>query len=173
MKKPAVDKKPVKKTKPKTKKVDHKAEVDKLTKALEMERADLISFRQRAEINKRQSVARAEKEILTKLLEVFDNLQRAVNQPLNQNLKKENWVVGVLAISKQLIGNLSQLNLQIIQTVGKQFNPETMEAVGVVYQSDLPENQVVNEIRTGYLYQGELLRPAQVEVSSKDKPDGS
>ena len=98
---------------------------------------------------------------------VFDNLQRAINQPLSQDLKQEKWVVGVLAISKQLISSLSQLGLEAIPTIGCQFNPDTMEAVGVVDQPGQPAGQVANEITTGYLYQGQLLRPAQVEVVSE------
>jgi molecular chaperone GrpE len=60
---------------------------------------------------------------------------------------------------------LQQHGLEPIPCVGQPFDPETMEVVEVVPQSDGGGSEVVEEVRRGYLWRGRVFRFAQVKVA--------
>ncbi len=60
---------------------------------------------------------------------------------------------------------LQQQGLEPIPAVGQAFDPEQMEVVDVVRDSDQPANQVVEEVRRGYWWRGRVFRYAQVRVA--------
>jgi molecular chaperone GrpE len=53
-----------------------------------------------------------------------------------------------------------------IESVGKPFDPHLHEAVLEIETSDHPEGTVIEEVRKGYLFRGNLLKPSMVKVSS-------
>ena len=64
---------------------------------------------------------------------------------------------------------LNKLNVQVIPTVGQQFDPRVHEALGSVERDDLPDHSVLDEIRKGYKLRDRLLRPAMVRIVSNPK----
>ena len=60
---------------------------------------------------------------------------------------------------------LPQLGLEPITCLGEPFDPEKMEVVDTVADSDRPDGTVVEEVRRGYLWNRKLFRFAQVKVS--------
>lgn len=62
---------------------------------------------------------------------------------------------------------LQQRGLEVIATVGEAFDPETMEVLEVVTDTDRADNEVVDEVRRGYRWDGKLFRTAQVRVAKK------
>ncbi len=60
---------------------------------------------------------------------------------------------------------LQQQGLEPIPAVGQPFDPEQMEVVDVVHDSGEPANQVVEEVRRGYLWRDRVFRYAQVRVA--------
>jgi molecular chaperone GrpE len=61
---------------------------------------------------------------------------------------------------------LRNLNVQIVETVGTQFDPRVHEALEMVEKPDIPDHQVFEEVRRGYRVKERLLRPALVRVAS-------
>jgi molecular chaperone GrpE len=61
--------------------------------------------------------------------------------------------------------SLQQHGLEPIPTVGRSFDPELMEVVEVVTDSDRPAGEVIEEVRRGYLWHGRVFRYAQVRVA--------
>lgn len=57
------------------------------------------------------------------------------------------------------------LELQPQSCLGEPFDPETMEAVEVVGDSEAPSGTVIEEVRPGYLWRGQIFRFAQVKVA--------
>lgn len=90
--------------------------------------------------------------MINKLLPVLDDLYLANNHLQDEGLR--------LTIQK-FMGVLIQDGLEEYHTLGMQFSPELMEAVGTIEGED---GKVVEQVRAGYKLHGEVIRPAQVIV---------
>jgi molecular chaperone GrpE len=64
---------------------------------------------------------------------------------------------------------LRSLGVQPIPTVETQFDPRVHEAIEMVERDDLPDHQVMEEVRRGYTLRERLLRPALVRVATNPK----
>jgi len=95
-------------------------------------------------------------------LGVMDNFQLALKaQGTLQQLRG-----GVELILKQMEEALKGLHVQPVETVGTQFDPRIHEALGSIETTQLPDHQVMEEIRRGYKIRDKLLRPALVRIAS-------
>jgi molecular chaperone GrpE len=94
-------------------------------------------------------------------LGVMDNFQLA----LKAEGSAEQLRAGVELILKQMEEALKGLNVQIVETVGAQFDPRFHEALGSIETSEFPDHQVLEEIRRGYKIKEKLLRPALVRIA--------
>jgi molecular chaperone GrpE len=72
--------------------------------------------------------------------------------------------IGVELIVKQMEDVLRSLNVQTVETVGAHFDPHVHESIDSVERVDLPDQQVLEEVRRGYKIKDRLLRPALVRV---------
>jgi molecular chaperone GrpE len=93
-------------------------------------------------------------------LPVIDNFQLA----LKAGGTAEQLRAGVELIVKQMDDVLKALNVQPVETVGAHFNPHVHESIDSVERVDLPDQQVLEEVRRGYKIKDRLLRPALVRV---------
>ena len=93
-------------------------------------------------------------------LPVLDNFQLA----LKSTGSAEQLRTGVELIVKQMEEALRSLNVQPVETVGATFDPRVHEALDTVDRTDLPDHQVLEEVRRGYRIKERLLRPALVRV---------
>jgi molecular chaperone GrpE len=127
--------------------------------------ADFDNFKRRTE---RDSLARADsarRKLLLRILDVLDNLERAAAYR-ERGIPPDQLVDGLLATAKQFASLLESEGVHHIDVEGKPFDPKVAEAVGSRVQPDKPANLVVDEARKGYAIGDELLRPAQVIVST-------
>jgi molecular chaperone GrpE len=123
------------------------AEFDNARKREQRERADYRSF--------------AVADAVEQFLPVLDNFKLA----LNANGTAEQVRTGVELIAKQMEEVLRSLNVTPVETVGQPFDPRVHEALESVERTDLPDHQVIEEIRRGYRIRERLLRPALVKIS--------
>jgi molecular chaperone GrpE len=93
-------------------------------------------------------------------LPVLDNFQLA----LGSAGSVEQLRTGVELIVKQMEEVLRALNVTPVETVGTKFDPRVHEALESVDRNDLPDHQVLEEVRRGYRIRDRLLRPALVRV---------
>lgn len=127
------------------------------------ERAEMDNFRKRQERISGDRVLQQKKAVLSKLLDVMDNVERALiyqetmdRSELQQALRMLQWQMGEV---------LRNEGLTPVSSVGEAFNPYLHEAIEAVEDSDQPEGTVVEEVRKGYTLGNETLRPARVKVS--------
>ena len=97
---------------------------------------------------------------LLMLLPTIDNFQRAFEH-LPEDLDGNEWVKGVVAIEKDLVGKLSALGLEKIECLGESVDPEKHE---VLQTGPGEEGKVIEVFEDGYLFNGKVLRPAKVKV---------
>ncbi|HTV08713.1 MAG TPA: nucleotide exchange factor GrpE [Candidatus Aquilonibacter sp.] len=98
-------------------------------------------------------------------LGVMDNFALA----LQSQGSAEQLRAGVQLILKQMEEALRGLNVQPVESVGVQFDPRLHEALGSEEREDVPDHQVVEEIRRGYKLRDKLLRPALVKIATNAK----
>jgi molecular chaperone GrpE len=77
----------------------------------------------------------------------------------------ESLVTGYAMSLQRVEKALRQSGLEPIASVGFPFDPERMEALEIVTGSGRPPNEVVEEVRRGYLWNGRVFRYAQVRVA--------
>ncbi|WP_422667182.1 nucleotide exchange factor GrpE [Buchnera aphidicola] len=109
-------------------------------------------------------------KILIFLISVNDNIERALN--LLENKKKEkNYILiiqNLINILKKLKIIFKEHYVKKINDVNVLFDPLIHEAMSIHYNDDIPSNQVIEIIQTGYiLHNCRLLRPAMAIVSQK------
>jgi molecular chaperone GrpE len=95
-------------------------------------------------------------------LPVLDNFQLA----LKSTGSAEQLRTGVELIVKQMEEVLRSLNVQPVESVGAIFDPRVHEALDMVERNDVPDHQVIEEVRRGYRIRDRLLRPALVRIAS-------
>lgn len=138
-----------------------RAERDGLVDRLARLQAEFDNARKREQRERADYRAFAVADAVEQFLPVLDNFRLA----LNSNGTAEQLRTGVELIAKQMDEVLRTLNVTPVETVGQPFDPRVHEALESVERSDLPDHQVIDEIRRGYRIKDRLLRPALVRIS--------
>lgn len=125
--------------------------------------AEMDNFRKRQERVANDRTLRAKRELLEKVLEVMDNLDRAMHY--QDTMDRESLQQGLRMVQWQLNELLKNEGLSPVPTVGEPFDPRVHEAVESVSSEEHPEGTVVEEVRKGYMMGENTLRPARVKVS--------
>src|SRR6266540_1472772 len=109
------------------------------------------------------SIAQAGKrEMVLSLLDVLDDFERALE---HIDEAPASVSAGLVAIHRRLAGVLEAQGVIPFESVGRPFDPELHEAVGSVESDEQESGAVLDELRRGYRWGEELLRPARVRVA--------
>lgn len=139
-----------------------KAERDTLVDRLARLQAEFENARKREARERSEFRDFAVSGAIEQFLPVIDNFQLA----LKSTGSAEQLRAGVELIVKQMEEVLRGLNVQTVETVGTEFDPRVHEALEMVEKADVPDHQVIEEVRRGYRIKERLLRPALVRVAS-------
>jgi molecular chaperone GrpE len=139
-----------------------KAERDQLFDRMARLQAEFDNARKREARERLEFRDYATGNTVEQFLPVLDNFQLA----LKAGGTAEQLRAGVELIVKQMDEVLRSLNVQTVETVGAQFDPHVHESIDSVERLDLPDQQVLEEVRRGYRVKDRLLRPALVRVVS-------
>ena len=129
--------------------------------------ADYENTRKRLEKEKFEHMKFANEDIISKLFPIMDNFDMAF-AAMDKAEDKEAVLEGIKLVQKEFHKVLEEYGVKKIETVGKEFDPNMHEAVMAVDTEEFPDEQIVEEVRTGYLLNGRLLRPAQVKVAKSE-----
>ncbi|HEX6508616.1 MAG TPA: nucleotide exchange factor GrpE, partial [Chloroflexota bacterium] len=132
-------------------------------------RADMENYKRRLQRTYADLARTSKKTFLQKLLNVKDNLERALRYAESADGADDALKEGVRMTHAQLDQLLAQEGVRPIEAEGKSFDPRVEEAVQSVNDPNLPDHSVVQVVRPGYTYGDEenddVLRPAQVVVN--------
>ncbi len=135
---------------------------DEYLDALQRLKAEFDNYRKRVARDEQRLVARASERLVTQLLPVLDDLERAVEAAVEHGeLKLED---GVRLVHRSLANMLTREGLVEVETDGR-FDPHSQEAL-LSQPSDQPEGTVIQVLQKGYRLGDHVLRPARVVVSS-------
>jgi len=128
------------------------------------EKAELDNFKKRLIKEKEDFVQFANERLLKELLQIEDNLERAMTVP---NATLESLKEGVEMIQKQFSDFLKNHKVEPIEALENPFDPNLHEVVNQQESEKHEENTVIEEYSKGYTLNGRILRPAKVVISKK------
>ena len=124
--------------------------------------AEFDNFRKRTIKEKEASYGNGKADAVAKLLPVYDNLERALNQPTEDAAYKK----GVEMTMNELAKIFTSLGVEIFGNIGEEFNPELHNAVMHTEDPELGENIISMVFQKGFKIGEKVVRFAMVQVAN-------
>jgi len=124
--------------------------------------AEYDNFRKRTAKEKEQSYTNGKADAIEKLLPVYDNLERALNQPTEDAAYKK----GVEMTMNELVRILTGLGVEIFGNVGDAFDPNIHNAVMHTEEEGVEESTVTQVFQKGFKLGEKIVRFAMVQVAN-------
>jgi molecular chaperone GrpE len=131
--------------------------------------AEFENYRRRQERDLADMRVRAGERIVTELIPVLDDLDRAIAHTLASAAsggELEHLLSGVEMVRSRILAVFAKEGVETIDPLGTEFDPHLHQAVGQRDDPEAPEHTVVEVFQKGYLMGGRVVRPAMVIVSS-------
>ena len=128
-------------------------------------RAELANARKRFEKERSEAGQLANGSLITDLLPVLDDLDRAI-KTMPEDLRQHTWMDGVALIQRKLQTVLESEGVKPIEVKpGDKFDPAWHEAVTHEENQEYKEGDIIAEVQKGYQFGEQVLRPALVRVA--------
>ena len=124
--------------------------------------AEYDNFRKRTVKEKEASYGNGKADAVAKMLPVYDNLERALNQPTEDAAYKK----GVEMTMTELVKIFTSLGVEIFGNVGDEFDPNLHNAVMHVDNEELGENVIAQVFQKGFKIGEKVVRFAMVQVAN-------
>ena len=134
--------------------------------------ADFQNYKRRTEQDREQMFGLANDALLSKLLTIADDFDRAVEH-MPVEMADVGWMAGIAAIDRKLRLLLDSEGLTPIEAIGKPFDPHEHEAVTQEPTTAVPDGTVTQELQRGYRIRDRVLRPAMVAVAVNPNSEGA
>ena len=152
--------------------VTEESELEKLKAELEEQKdkyvrkvAEFENFKRRSARERMELVQTAGREVITDLLDVLDDCDRAQKQIENRDIDIKEIKEGILLVFNKLRNRLMARGLRPMETIHQEFNPDLHEAITEIpAPSDDLKGKVLDEIVKGYYLNDKIIRHAKVVV---------
>lgn len=124
--------------------------------------AEYDNFRKRSRKEQDQSYTNGKSDAILKLLPIYDNLERALNQPTQDAAYKK----GVELTMAELVKILTGLGVEIFGNPGDSFDPQLHNAVMHLEDEDRGQNEIVQVFQKGFKLGDKIVRFAMVQVAN-------
>ncbi len=126
--------------------------------------AEYINYKRRTEKEKIDIYKYANEKLIVDLLTFMDNIERAV-ESIKISEDKSSLLDGVSMIKKNFDDFLQKQGVEMIDSKGKEFDPNMHHAVLSEEAEGIEEGIVLEELQKGYMLKEKVIRPAMVKVS--------
>ena len=124
--------------------------------------AEYDNFRKRTVKEKEQSYGNGKADAVAKMLPIYDNLERALNQPTEDAAYKK----GVEMTMTELLKIFTSLGVEVFGNVGDEFDPNLHNAVMHIDSEELGENVIAQVFQKGFKIGEKIVRFAMVQVAN-------
>ena len=124
--------------------------------------AEFDNFRKRTVKEKEASYGNGKADAVAKMLPIYDNLERALNQETSDAAYKK----GVEMTMNELVKIFTSLGVEIFGNVGDEFDPNLHNAVMHVDNEELGENVIAQVFQKGFKIGEKVVRFAMVQVAN-------
>ena len=146
-------------------------EKDQFKRLAQRAQADLVNYRRRIETEQQSALVRNQQRIVLRFVDVIDQLTVALKSDSLDEVDT-GWLEGINAIHKKFLSELSLEGFEQFDSLDEEFDPRKHEALLSSITADSEPNTVIAVLRPGYTHNGEVVRPAQVEIAVAE-PDKS
>lgn len=140
-----------------------RTEKDKMFDQLARIQAEYDNFKKRTQKEKQASQKYKAQELVSALLPVIDNFERALKTQVSDDAA--GFVEGMEMVYRQLLEALKNEGVSEIESVGKEFDPNMHHAVMQAEDENYDSNIIVEELQKGYILKDKVIRPAMVKVN--------
>ena len=127
--------------------------------------AEFDNFKKRTAREKEALYQDAACDVVAAFLPVLDNLERAI-QAANNDTGSNSLKEGIELVYRQFNEVMKKLNVEAIEAVGKEFDPNLHNAVSHVDDENYGNNEVVEEFQKGYIFKDKVIRHSMVKVAN-------
>jgi molecular chaperone GrpE len=146
---------------------DEQKKVKELQDQMLRLRADFENTKKRLERDRTEAIKFANEKLLVEILPIADHLDQAMIC-LSGGHDPEKVNQGLKIAQEDLHKILERHGVGMVESLGKEFDPQFHEAVGTVESTNqIKEGFVADEIQRGYVLNGRLIRPSRVRVAQK------
>ena len=124
--------------------------------------ADFENYKKRSEKEKREFVKYANEGLILKVLEAYEDLERALEVKEDKNLRE-----GVELIYKKMTKILEDEGVEAIETEHQKFDPYKHEALMTENNEDYENNEIIQDLQKGYTLNSKVIRYSKVKVCKK------
>ena len=132
--------------------------------------AEFDNYKKRTTREMRDVVRYANEKIFKEIINVVDNLERAISSVEQEGNEDDPLLQGVRLTLSDVEKILERHNVEPVKALGEPFDPNFHQAMMQEESEEHPANTVISEMQKGYKLHDRLLRPAMVVVS-KAKPE--
>lgn len=126
--------------------------------------AEMVNTLRRKDEETNRLLKYSNESLITELLPVIDNFERALNVDATSN-DIESYQKGMTMIYNSLKNILEKFEVKEIEAIDKEFDPSFHQAVMQEEKEGAKENIVIEVLQKGYTYKDKVIRPAMVKVS--------
>lgn len=126
--------------------------------------AEMVNTLRRKDEETNRLLKYSNESLITELLPVIDNFERALNVDVTSN-DVESYQKGMTMIYNSLKNILEKFEVKEIEAIDKEFDPSYHQAVMQEEKEGTKENIVIEVLQKGYTYKDKVIRPAMVKVS--------
>ena len=127
--------------------------------------AEFENWKKRSRREQEDAQFKAKEQVLKDILEVVDNMERALSS-MTESTDAKAVKDGVALVLRLFHQKLERHEVRVFESKGKAFDPRLHEAVARVPSSEVSPGAVVEELVKGYNLGERLLRPASVVVAA-------
>lgn len=124
--------------------------------------ADFENYKKRSEKERTEFVKYANEGLILKVLEAYEDLERALEVKEDQNLRE-----GVELIYKKMTKILEDEGVEAIETEHQKFDPYKHEALMTENNEDYENNEIIQDLQKGYTLNSKVIRYSKVKVCKK------
>lgn len=152
-----------------------RAETVQMKEKLMRTAADFDNYRKRSRREVAEAELKARGSLLSDLLPVFDNLERATahigSGAGETEIGIKGLVDGITLVMRQFRDTLARIGIERVETVGQPFDPSVHEAIQQLETTEFAPGIIAAEVQPGYREKERLLRPALVVVAKAPSVD--
>ncbi|EPZ38230.1 Molecular chaperone GrpE [Anoxybacillus ayderensis] len=126
--------------------------------------ADFDNYRRRVRLDMEAAEKYRAQSLVSDLLPILDNFERALQVQVEDE-KAKSLLQGMEMVYRSLVEALKKEGVEVIESVGKPFDPHVHQAVMQVDDQNYEPNTVVEEFQKGYKLKDRVIRPAMVKVN--------
>ncbi|OCA92502.1 nucleotide exchange factor GrpE [Pseudobacillus wudalianchiensis] len=126
--------------------------------------ADFDNLRRRTQLDREASEKYRAQSLISDLLPLLDNFERALKVEAS-NEQTKSVLQGMEMVYKGLVAALEKEGVEVIEAVGKEFDPNFHQAVMTDSDDQYGPNEVIEEFQKGYKLKDRIIRPSMVKVN--------